>query len=76
MMKRNIPMAGDCGKKKPKAYTLKEHVPEEPIYVTQAKKDTHAMAQFFHSRFPNSIMVELEEMQGNIKEKRKNLYNE
>jgi hypothetical protein len=34
------------------------------------------MTNFFHSRFPNLVKVEIEEMEGVIKEKRQKLTNE
>jgi len=61
--------------KKPKAYTLREPIPKDPIYITQAKKQAIATGRFLHSRFNESIKVAVEEMDNIVKERRHNLSN-
>lgn len=62
--------------RRPRTCSQKSPVQEMPHHFTRAEKEAQATANFYHSRFPDSIKEEVDQMEVAIREKGKNISNE
>jgi hypothetical protein len=57
--------------RRPRTCFMKAPIQEALHYFTKAKKESQAIANFYHSRSPNPIKEEVDQMEVAIKEKKK-----